>query len=72
MSIKIFFGDWMRIIEDNKGYTRFEVARILGARALQLAMGAPPLAKARGIRMPLELAIVEFENGEIPINVVRE
>ncbi len=62
----------MDIIEDNKGYTRFEVARILGARALQLAMGAPTLVKTKKIRMPLELAIIEFENDAIPINVVRE
>lgn len=54
-------------------YTRFEKARIIGARALQLAYGAPPLIKVpEGINEPLELAEKEFEEGVIPIVVVRE
>ncbi|MFW6145115.1 MAG: DNA-directed RNA polymerase subunit K, partial [Candidatus Natronoplasma sp.] len=27
----------------NRGYTRFEKARIIGARSLQISMGAPTL-----------------------------
>ncbi len=54
-------------------YTKFEKARIIGARALQLAYGAPPLIKVpENISDPLELAEVEFEKGVIPIVVVRE
>ena len=55
-----------------KKYTRFEKARIIGARALQLSMGAPPLIKPRGNPQALELAIQEFEKGVIPITIVRE
>ncbi len=53
-------------------YTRFEKARIIGARALQLAYGAPPLiAVPENISEPLALAELEFENGVIPIMVLR-
>lgn len=53
-------------------YTRFEKARIIGARALQIAMGAPLLIKPpQGIADPVQLAILEFEKGVIPITVRR-
>jgi DNA-directed RNA polymerase subunit K len=54
-------------------YTRFEKARIIGARALQLAYGAPPLVKVpENVSDPLALAEVEFSEGAIPIVVMRE
>ncbi len=54
-------------------YTRFEKARIIGARALQLAYGAPPLIEVpNGITEPLQLAEIEFDKGVIPIVVLRE
>jgi len=49
--------------------TRFEKARIIGARALQLAYGAPPLIKAKG--SPMEIAELELKKGVLPIVVVR-
>ncbi|MCL5100880.1 MAG: DNA-directed RNA polymerase subunit K [Candidatus Marsarchaeota archaeon] len=53
-------------------YTRFEKARIIGARALQLAYGAPPLIKVpKGVNEPLQLAEVEFDEGVIPIVVIK-
>ena len=53
-------------------YTRYEKARIIGARALQLAYGAPPLIKIpEGISDPLALAEVEFSEGVIPIVVIK-
>lgn len=53
-------------------YTKFERARIIGARALQLAYGAPPLIKVpSGMGDPLKLAELEFEEEVIPIVVVR-
>ncbi len=53
-------------------YTKFEKARIIGARALQLAYGAPPLVKvADGVSSPLTLAELEFDEDVIPIVVVR-
>lgn len=52
-------------------YNKFEKARIIGARALQLAMGAPPLIKPK-VMKPIDLALQEFDKGVIPINVVRD
>ena len=54
-------------------YTRFEKARIIGARALQLAYGAPPLVEVpKDVFEPLQLAQIEFDKGVIPIVVIRE
>lgn len=52
-------------------YTRFEKARVVGARALQIAMGAPVLIEVPKGITPLEAAILEFEKGVIPITVIR-
>lgn len=52
--------------------TRFEKARIIGARALQLSMGAPSLIKSsEGFLEPIITAIKELEAGMIPITVRR-
>jgi DNA-directed RNA polymerase subunit K len=52
-------------------YTRYERARIIGARALQISMGAPLLIKTERID-PLEIAIDEFTHNKIPITVKRK
>jgi DNA-directed RNA polymerase subunit K len=53
-------------------YTKFEKARIIGARALQLAYGAPPLIKVpENVHDPLTLAELEYSEDAIPIVVVR-
>ncbi len=53
-------------------YTRFEKARIIGARALQIALGAPILIHVpESIYDPLDIAMYEFEKGVIPITVRR-
>lgn len=55
-----------------KKCTRYEKARIVGARALQIAMGAPVLVELPGnMGNPIDIALLEFENGAIPITVVR-
>ena len=54
-------------------YTRFERARIIGARALQISMGAPILIDlVKGIVDPIEIATREFERNVLPITVKRE
>lgn len=55
-------------------YTRFERARIVGARALQISMGSPVLIelKDEGIVDPIEIAIREYDLGVIPMTVKRE
>lgn len=52
-------------------YTRFERARIIGARALQISMGAPSLLVASSASDPLEIAFSEFASGDAPLNVQR-
>ncbi|MFH1229532.1 MAG: DNA-directed RNA polymerase subunit K [Candidatus Aenigmatarchaeota archaeon] len=58
---------------ENSNYTRFEKARIIGARALQIARGAIPLVKieANEIRDPIRIAEMELEQGVIPLNTKR-
>lgn len=54
-------------------YTRFEKARIIGARALQITMGAPVLIKVKkDLIDPVKIALLEFEKGVLPISVLRE
>lgn len=51
-------------------YTRFERARIIGARALQLSEGAPALIDTDAER-PIEIAREELRTGVVPIGVRR-
>lgn len=50
-------------------YTRYEKARILGARSLQIAMGAPPFTDYESKDRPLQIAKKELEEGKLPITV---
>lgn len=58
-------------------FTKYEKTRILGARALQVAMDAPLLTgikkeKLESIRYePMEIANIELESGALPITVRR-
>lgn len=58
-------------------FTKYEKARILGSRALQLAMGAPFLIKLEDKDLekinynPIEIAKLEMEEGVIPLTVIR-
>ena len=56
-------------------YTKYERARIIGSRALQISMGAPFMIKLAENELekirysPVEIAKIEFEKGVIPITV---
>ena len=58
-------------------YTKYEKARMLGSRALQIAMGAPFLVKLSEEELgkighnTLEIAKLEFREGILPITVRR-
>ncbi|MGB9725936.1 MAG: DNA-directed RNA polymerase subunit K [Fervidicoccaceae archaeon] len=55
-----------------KRLTRFERARIISARALQLSLGAPPFIDLTGVpRDPIYIAERELEEGFLPITVAR-
>jgi DNA-directed RNA polymerase I, II, and III subunit RPABC2 len=52
--------------------TRFEKARIVGARALQISMGAPILLEVNEtISNPIDIALKELEGGILPITIRR-
>lgn len=57
--------------------TKYERARIIGARSLQIAMGAPLLLKLKkdefeGLHYsPIEIAKLEFSKGILPITIKR-
>ncbi len=54
-------------------YTRFEKARIVGARALQISLGAPILIELPDDRIdPIDIAMLEFDKGATPITVKRD
>ncbi|MFN4336671.1 MAG: DNA-directed RNA polymerase subunit K [Candidatus Nitrosocaldus sp.] len=52
--------------------TRFEKARIVGARALQLSLGAPPLIKVpKDAVDPISIAEYELNSKALPISIRR-
>jgi DNA-directed RNA polymerase subunit K len=51
-------------------FTRYEKARIIGARALQISMGAPVLIETDK-KEPIDIAMEELEKEVIPITVKR-
>ena len=58
-------------------FTKYEKARMIGSRALQISMGAPFLVKLNQKQLeelnfnPVEIAKRELEAGVIPIEVKR-
>jgi len=57
----------------NLKFTRFERARIIGARALQISLGAPILVEVPDeIIDPIEISIIEYNKGVIPMTVKRD
>ena len=56
-------------------YTKYEHARIIGARALQISMGAPFLIKLNDEELKkigyntIEIAKLEFKQGLIPMSI---
>ena len=63
--------------EEQMEYTKYEKARMIGSRALQLSMGAPFLVKLTPEELtkmrydPLEIALLEYKEGVLPITVKR-
>ena len=58
-------------------YTKYEKARMIGSRALQIAMGAPFLIKLSEEDVeelkynPISISKLEFEKGLIPLTITR-
>lgn len=51
--------------------TKYERARLLGTRALQLSMNAPPLVELDGETDPLKIAAKELRERKLPLIVRR-
>jgi DNA-directed RNA polymerase I, II, and III subunit RPABC2 len=52
--------------------TRFERARIAGARALQVSLGAPILVELpQRVSDPLDIALAELKEGVLPMTIRR-
>ena len=52
--------------------TRFEKARVVGARSLQISMGAPILVEVtEGFSSPIGIALKELEAGLLPMTIRR-
>jgi DNA-directed RNA polymerase I, II, and III subunit RPABC2 len=52
--------------------TRFEKARIVGARSLQISMGAPILIEVNeSLTSPIDIAMQELTDGILPITIRR-
>jgi len=63
--------------EEEMDYTKYEKARLIGSRALQISMGAPFLVKLSPADLKkigyntIEIAKLEFNAGVLPITVKR-
>ncbi len=59
-------------------YTKYEKARLIGSRALQISHGAPLLVKLKEKELeelrynPIAIARREFEEGVIPLEIIRD
>ena len=53
----------------SKKFTRFERARIIGARALQLSMGAKPMVDVTPDLDPIDIATMELKKNVLPLDV---
>ncbi|MGB5911168.1 MAG: DNA-directed RNA polymerase subunit K [Promethearchaeia archaeon] len=53
--------------------TRYEKARIVGARALQISFGAPILVeKPKNLIDPIKIALIELKSKILPLTIRRE
>jgi DNA-directed RNA polymerase subunit K/omega len=63
--------------EEMHKHTKYEIARMIGSRALQISMGAPFLVKISEEALekigfnPIEIAKLELEKDLLPITVKR-
>ncbi|KAM0057362.1 putative DNA-directed RNA polymerase [Helianthus anomalus] len=55
----------------SKYMTKYERARILGTRALQISMNAPVMVELEGETDPLEIAMKELREKKIPFTIRR-
>lgn len=52
--------------------TKYERARVLGARALQISMNAPVMIDIGNMTDPYQIAVEELNQGKIPLIIRRK
>jgi len=60
-----------KILYGPETLTRFEKSRIIGARALQLALSAPPLIDPGNEKDPIKIAKIELREDVLPLTIRR-
>ena len=74
----MFQPSMQTVTKPENTYTKYERARLIGARALQISQGAPILLTFSEADMaamkfnPVEIAKREFEAGVLPLDVKRD
>lgn len=51
--------------------TKYEKARVVGKRAMQISKGAPPLVEVGNLENPIDIALKELKEGKIPFIIRR-
>jgi len=61
-----------------KRYTKYEIARLIGSRALEIANGAPFFVELSPKELeaikynPIRIAEIEFKEGVLPVEIKRD
>jgi DNA-directed RNA polymerase subunit K len=69
---KFIYGEIIMVVKKKVTpikLTRFEKARLIGARALQLSLGATPLVDISDSIDPVDIATKELKENVIPLKV---
>lgn len=74
--IEDFRQTYEKMVSANKrrtipNLTRFERARIIGKRAMQISKGAPPLVEVGNLENPVDIALKELKERKIPYIIRR-
>ncbi|PRP77626.1 hypothetical protein PROFUN_00487 [Planoprotostelium fungivorum] len=64
-------GQEVRDRKTSRYMTKYERARVLGTRALQISMNAPVMVELQGETDPLQIAIKELREKKIPLIIRR-
>ena len=61
-----------------KRYTKYEIARLIGSRALEIANGAPFFVELSSKELeaikynPIRIAEIEFKEGVLPVEIKKD
>ena len=52
--------------------SKFELAKIIGVRAVQISKGAPPMVEIGDMTSAMDIAVAEYEQKVIPFLLIRK